>query len=68
MAKGKKVFCKQCKSPNIEFLQNKRKSFSVGKAVGGAMLTGGIGAMAGFIGKKGKNEYFCRDCNSVFLS
>jgi hypothetical protein len=30
--------------------------------VGGALLTGGIGVLAGFAGKKGKYEVFCTDC------
>lgn len=47
-------------------MQNNRKSFSVGKAVGGAALTGGIGTLAGFAGKKGKDQRFCQDCNTVF--
>lgn len=39
---------------NVEFMQNNRKSFSVGKAAGGAILTGGVGTLAGFAGKKEK--------------
>lgn len=42
-------------------MQNNRKSFSVNKAVGGAALTGGIGTLAGFAGKKGKDQWFCQD-------
>lgn len=60
MAKDMK--CPKCKSTNIQVLGNNRKAFSVGKAVGGALLTGGIGALAGFAGKKGKYEVFCADC------
>lgn len=39
-----------------------KKAFSVGKAIGGALLTGGIGTLAGFAGKKGKYEVFCMNC------
>ncbi len=35
-------------------MQNNRKGFSTGKAIGGAVLTGGVGAIAGFAGKKEK--------------
>lgn len=65
---SKAVKCKYCKSSNVEFMQNKRKGFSVGKAVVGGALTGGIGALAGFAGKRGKNQFICRDCNRVFES
>ena len=41
---------------------NPRKGFSVGKAIGGALLIGRIGALAGFAGKKGKYEVFCMNC------
>jgi hypothetical protein len=47
-------------------MQNNHKSFSVGKAAVGGVLTGGIGVIAGFAGKKGKNQFFCRDCNRTF--
>ena len=47
-------------------MQNNRKGFSIGKAVGGAILTGGIGTLAGFAGKKGKNEWHCSDCGRTF--
>ena len=56
--------CPKCRSTNIEVLGNKRKSFSLGKAVGGALLTSGVGAIAGFAGKKGKYEVFCRSCGT----
>jgi hypothetical protein len=45
---------------------NNRKSFSIGKALGGAALTGGIGSIAGFAGKKGKYELFCMVCGKQF--
>lgn len=55
MRKNKKLVCPACGSDNIQFVGNQRKAFSVGKAVGGAVLTssfGGVGSLAGFIGKK----------------
>lgn len=58
--------CPSCNSSNVSFMQNKKKSFSVGKAIGGAVLTGGIGAVAGFAGKKGKNEWHCQNCGKIF--
>src|SRR5690625_4923760 len=48
------VKCPNCDSINLQHLGNDRKGFSVGKALGGAVLTGGIGTLAGFAGKKGK--------------
>ncbi|BDQ51677.1 hypothetical protein [Enterococcus faecalis] len=53
---------------NVEFMQNNRKSFSVGKAAGGAILTGGVGTLAGFAGKKGKNQWHCKNCGNTFTS
>lgn len=58
--------CTKCKSTNVEFMDNKKKSFSVGKAVAGGVLTGGIGTLAGFAGKKGKDRWHCKDCGNVF--
>ena len=59
----KQMKCPNCGSFNIQVLGNNRKGFSVGKAVGGFLLTGGgVGALAGFTGKKGKYELFCMDC------
>lgn len=60
------IKCSKCKSTNVAFMDNKKKSFSVGKAVGGAVLTGGIGTLAGFAGKKGKDRWHCADCGNVF--
>lgn len=54
--------CPKCKSTNVQILGNNRKGFSVGKAVGGALLTGGVGALAGFAGKKGKYDVHCPEC------
>lgn len=49
---AKKVKCPKCKSLNVQLLGQDRKGFSVGKAIGGAILTGGIGTLAGFVEKK----------------
>ena len=60
------IRCPKCKSTNVTFMDNKRKGFSVGKAVAGGVLTGGIGTIAGFAGKKGKDRWHCADCGNVF--
>ena len=61
------TLCPRCQSTNIHFLGNNRKGFSVGKAVGGAVLTGGIGTLAGFAGKKGKKDtWHCKNCGELF--
>lgn len=61
------IVCPNCKSSNIDFMGNNKKTFSVGKAVGGAALTGGIGTLAGFAGKKGKTDkWHCKECGNVF--
>lgn len=62
-----KVSCPNCNSINIEHLRNNTKSFSVGKAIAGGLLTGGIGTLAGFAGKKGKTDkWHCKNCGNVF--
>lgn len=67
-AKQNTLECPNCGSNNITFAGNKRKSFSVSKAVGGAVLTGGIGTLAGFTGKKGKkNKFICMSCGKEFI-
>ena len=45
-----------------------RKSFSIGKAAAGTIMTGGVGALAGFAGKKGKKEWHCKNCGAVFAT
>ncbi len=60
------ITCPKCNSTNVQFMQQDKKAFSVGKAVGGAVLTGGVGTLAGFAGKKGKKQWFCQNCNSIF--
>ncbi len=68
MAEVKKPHCPNCHSTNIQPLGQHRKGFSVGKAVGGAVLTGGVGTLAGFAGKKTKKTTFvCMDCGKQFI-
>lgn len=63
----KTVKCPRCKSTNLQFAGNYRKGFSVGKAIGGTILAGGTGSIAGFAGKKGKkNHWHCADCGKTF--
>ena len=54
------------KSKNVQFMQQDKKGFSVGKALGGAVLSGGVGAVAGFAGKKKKKQWHCLNCSNVF--
>lgn len=59
--------CPNCSSANIQFMENKKKNFSVGKAAGGALLTSGIGTLAGFAGKKGNADlWHCKNCGNTF--
>lgn len=61
------VRCPNCQSIDVNFIGNQRKGFSIGKAVGGTLLTGGIGSLAGFAGKKGKKDnWHCNDCGYTF--
>ena len=60
------IKCPHCQSTSVQFMGNNKKGFSIGKAAAGTVLTGGIGALAGFAGKKGKNQWFCQNCNQVF--
>ena len=62
------VKCPSCKSTDIQFMQNNKKAFSVGKAVGGAVLTGGVGTLAGFAGKKGDDQWRCNNCGEIFAT
>ena len=63
---AKQVRCPKCRSTNVCPLGEHKKGFSVGKAVGGVLLTGGTGALAGFCGKKKGYDLFCSDCGTVF--
>lgn len=63
-----KLKCPYCGSTNIQLLGQHRKGFSVGKAVGGAVLTGGVGTLAGFVGKKTKKtDFVCMNCGKQFM-
>ena len=48
--------CPKCKSTNVEPIGRKKKAFSVGKAVAGTVLVGGVGSLAGFAGKNSKKN------------
>lgn len=65
-SKSNVLVCPNCKSSDVDFMQNNKKNFSVGKATAGAVLTGGVGALAGFAGKKGKNQWHCKNCGNIF--
>ena len=59
--------CPRCGSRNIQMAGTHKQGFSVGKAVGGAILTGGVGSLAGFAGKQtGKSDWVCLDCGKSF--
>jgi transposase-like protein len=58
--------CPNCKSINIEPVGENKKGFSVGKAIVGGVLTGGIGTLAGFVGKKKGYDFICKDCGRIF--
>lgn len=60
------IKCPHCKSKNVQFMQQGKKGFSVGKAVGGAALAGSVGTLAGFTGKNGKKQWHCQECGNVF--
>jgi len=60
------AICPKCRSSNIQIINQDRKSFSAGKAIGGALLTGGIGLLAGFAGKKGDFQCHCLNCRNLF--
>jgi len=53
-----KLYCPHCGSSN---LTANKKGFGAGKAITGAVLTGGIGLVAGFIGS-GKVRITCLKC------
>ena len=58
--KTKKISCPECKS--TDFTTNK-KGFGLGKAVGGLILTGGVGLLGGFIGSQ-KINITCLSCGN----
>ncbi|MFU1594084.1 hypothetical protein [Streptococcus dysgalactiae] len=58
------VRCPKCKSTNVVFMQQDKKTFSVKKAVAGTLLIGGT--VMGFLGEKGKKQWHCNDCSCIF--
>lgn len=60
------IKCPKCKSVNLQVMGQERKEFSAGKALGGALLTGGVGLLAGFAGKKGRYDILCNNCGKQF--
>ena len=62
-----RLFCPYCGSSNVQPLGQHHKNFSAGKAIGGAVLTGGVGAVAGFLGKNtNQTDFVCMDCGKQF--
>lgn len=57
-AQDDKLYCPHCGSTQ---LTTNKKGFGAGKAVAGAVLTGGIGLLAGFIGS-GDVKITCLNC------
>lgn len=55
-----KLYCPKCGSSQL--VANK-KGFGAGKALAGAVITGGVGLLAGFIGS-GKVKITCLKCGS----
>ena len=68
LRQARAIKCPHCKSTDVEFMVQQRKSFSIGKAAAGTIMTGGVGALAGFAGKKGKKEWHCKNCGAVFAT
>ena len=68
LRQARAVKCPHCKSTDVELMVQQRKSFSIGKAAAGTIMTGGVGALAGFAGKKGKKEWHCKNCGAVFAT
>ena len=68
LRQARAIKCPHCKSTDVEFMVQQRKSFSIGKAAAGTIMTGGVGALAGFAGKKGKKEWHCKNCGAVFTT
>lgn len=62
----KTLKCPKCKSLEVELLDDGKKSFSGGKALGAGFLLGPLGLLFGFMGKKGKKHFRCKNCGKVF--
>lgn len=65
---SKELKCKKCKSLNIELIDDGKKGFSGGKALGGAFFLGPLGLLFGLGGKRGKKHFRCKDCGRVFTA
>lgn len=65
---SRKLHCPSCRSLNVHLIDNTKKGFSVGKAIGGAVLSNDrVGSLAGFSGKRNKKPTFhCGNCGKVF--
>ena len=64
---NKAPHCPKCKSTNIQVVGQRKKAFSLGKATVGAVLTGGVGVLAGFAGKKTKKvDMICMNFGKQF--
>ncbi|GAA3629283.1 hypothetical protein GCM10022297_05030 [Lactobacillus hamsteri] len=62
-----RMSCPRCKSEDFTILGQHKKGFSVGKAVVGTALTGGVGSLAGFAGKKSKKlDIICNKCGRQY--
>lgn len=61
MEENDKLYCPHCGSQQ---LTANKKGFGVGKAAAGAILTGGVGLLAGFIGS-GKVKVTCLKCGQT---
>jgi len=60
------LYCPHCLSINVDVMGGRPKSYSIGKALGGAMLAGDVGLLAGFAGTNGGYECRCKDCGRRF--
>ncbi len=58
--------CPKCKSKEIQPVGKDKAGFSTGKAVGGVLLTGGVGLLAGFAGKDKGVQFYCKECGHIW--
>ncbi|MCC4402909.1 hypothetical protein LMB59_02065 [Limosilactobacillus reuteri] len=59
-----KIKCTKCRSTNVQPLGVHKKEFSVSKAVGGTILVGRVGSLAGKNSKK--TDFVCMNCGKQF--
>lgn len=57
-----KSICPKCGCTDIAVVNQNDKKFSAGRALGGTILAGGIGSLAGFTGNKNKIVFVCKKC------